>query len=154
MQRIAHFILIEAPVERVFAFVADYRNVPRMQTQFKSVRLLSAQERGLGARIEALGSFRGMPLTAQMIIVGFEEPRVLVSDSTGGVRSRTTWRFDPQAGAGPDTPPRTRAAVVIEYEITIPGLSLLSGLVHRDVDNMTMDSLRRLKVFVEASAEC
>jgi uncharacterized membrane protein len=149
MQRIAHFILIDAPVERVFDFVADYHNVPRMQTQFKSVRLLSAQERGPGAQIEAVGSFRGMPLTAQMTIVGFEEPHVLVSDSTGGVRSRTTWRFDAQPGATPDAPPRTRAAVIIEYEITIPGLSLLGGLVHRDVDNMTMDSLRRLKILVE-----
>lgn len=152
MQRIAHFILIEAPVERVFAFVADYRNVPRMQTQFKSVRLLSPQERGLGAQIEALGSFRGMPLTAQMTIVGFEEPHVLVSDSTGGVRSHTTWRFDAHPGTTSAAPPRTRAAVVIEYEITIPGLSLLSGLVHRDVDNLTMDSLRRLKVLVEAES--
>ena len=150
MQRIAHFILIDAPIERVFDFVADYHNVPRMQTHFKSVRLLSAQERGQGAQIEALGSFRGMPLTAQMTIIGFDEPHVLVSDSTGGVRSHTTWRFDAHPGATPDTPPRTRAAVVIEYEITIPGLSLLSGLVHRDVDHMTMDSLRRLKVLVEA----
>jgi len=152
MQRIAHFILIDAPIERVFAFVADYRSVPQMQAQFKSVRLLSAQEQGLGAQMEALGSFRGLPLTVQMTIVGFDAPHLLVSDSTGGVRSHTTWRFDEQGGASPDTPPRTRAAVIIEYEITIPGLSLLAGLVHRDVDNMTMDSLRRLKVLVEGES--
>ncbi|MGI8588822.1 MAG: SRPBCC family protein [Chloroflexia bacterium] len=148
MHRISRFILVEAPIERVFEFTSDYRNLPRIQTEFQTVLPLSAQTRGLGAQVEATGSFRGLPIRVKLEVVKFEPPHLLVSDSAGAIRSRTTWTFREQSG-GPDAPARTRAAVAVEYEIQVPGLSLLGGLVQRDVDEMTTCSLRRLKSLLE-----
>lgn len=151
MPRIAHFILIDAPIARVFDFVADYRNLPRIQAHFKSVRLLTAQAHGTGAQLEAHGSFHGLPLTVQMRIVDYRPPHLFVSDSEGGVRSRSTWRFSEQPGAIPGAPPRVRADLAIDYQINLPGLSLFGGLVQGDLSAMTADSLRRLKRLVEAA---
>jgi uncharacterized membrane protein len=148
MPRIAHFVHLEAPIDAVFAFVADFRNLPRLQSEFKTVRHLAGPAEGLHAQIEARGSFRGLPLTAHMTIVGFEPPRVLVSDTTGGIDSRSTWSFREEQP--PDAPlPLVRVTLVIEYELRLPGLALLGGLVHRDVDRMTSDALRRLKTIME-----
>jgi uncharacterized membrane protein len=150
MARIAHFILVNAPPERVFAFLADPMNIPRIQSQFSSVNIVTEKHRGLGAAIDARGRFRGFPITARMDIVGFEEPQLLVSDTTGAINSRTTWRLRPAPeSAAPDGSIPTRVTLIIEYTVSIPGLALLGNLVHSDVDSMTIDSLRRLKTIVE-----
>jgi ribosome-associated toxin RatA of RatAB toxin-antitoxin module len=146
MQHIARFILIDASVETVFAWVADYRNIPRFQPQFKSVRLLSTIAQGLGAQVELRGSFHGMPLVAHTEVTAFEPPQLLVSTSTGGIRSRSTWRFTPT----PDAPARTRASLSLDYEVNLPGLGgLLGGMVQHEVEGMTIESLKRLKLLLE-----
>ncbi len=161
MPHLAHFIRIAAPVERVFAFLADPTNIPRIQTEFRSVRLLTPQAQGLGAGIEAHGTFRGLPLTAQMQIVAFEPPQLLVSESSGMVQSRTTWRVaaDPDPALTTDAAlltsssplaPGSRVTLSIDYTVTIPGLALLGSLVQRDLDSMTIAALRRLKELVES----
>ena len=161
MPRIAHFIRIDAPVERVFAFLADPTNIPRIQTEFRSVRLLTPQTHGLGATIEAQGSFRGLPLTAQMQIIAFEPPHLLISNSSGMVQSRTTWRVAPDPPPLPDTAsltdlppadPGCRVTLSIDYTVTIPGLAFLGSLVQRDLDSLTIAALRRLKALVEEDA--
>lgn len=150
MPRIAHFIRIDAPAERVFAFLADPTNIPHIQTEFRSVRLLTPQTQGLGATIEAQGTFRGLPLTAQMQIVAFDPPHLLVSESTGMVQSRTTWQVaaDP---ATDSTPALTRVTLSIDYMVMVPALAFLGSLVQRDLDGMTSAALRRLKALVEGA---
>src|SRR3954452_11673953 len=114
MARIAHFILVNAPPERIFAFLADPMNIPRIQSHFSSVNIVTEKRRGLGAAIEARGRFRGFPITARMDIVGFEEPTLLVSDSKGAVSSHTTWRLRPAPEAPtPDGSIPTRVTLVI-----------------------------------------
>jgi uncharacterized membrane protein len=152
MPRIAHFVHVEAPLDAVFAFVADFRNLPRIQSEFKTVRHLAGPTEGLGAQIEAQGAFHGLPLTARMTIVGFQPPQALVSDTTGGIDSRSTWSFRAEQPPGA-AQPLVRVTLVIEYEVRLPGLGLLGGLVHRDVDRMTSDALRRLKSLMEGQSE-
>ena len=149
MPHLARFILIDAPLAAAFAIVSDYRNIPRLQPQFDRVRLVSTQEMGVGAEIELHGSFRGLPITSRTRIVAFDPPNLLVSDSHGQVRSRATWRFTP-APAHAEGAERTRASLALDYEVDLPGLGwLVGGLVGRDVEAMTVESLRRLKQMVE-----
>jgi len=152
MPRIAHYILIDAPIERVFAFVSDYRNLPVIQAQFKSVRLLTPQQADRGARIEAKGAFHGLPLTVQMTIVDFDPPHLMVSDSAGGVQSRSTWSLEEQPGDSPGAPPCVRATLTINYEVHMPGFRLLGGMVQRELDGLIADALRRLKILVESKS--
>ncbi len=152
MRRIAHFILIDAPIRQVFDFVADYRNLPKIQAHFKRVHLLSPEAEGPGARIEAYGTFHGLPLSAEMSIVDYEPPHLIVSDSTGGVQSHSVWRFREEPPAAPGAAPRVRAVLAIDYEVHLPGLGLLGGLVHHELDGLTIDALRRLKRLMEQPA--
>jgi hypothetical protein len=161
MPRLARFVIINAPIETVFAFLADYRNIPRMQPQFERVRPLTAQSSGAGAMLELHGQFRGLPITAQMRIVHFEPPHLLVSDSTGAVKSRTSWRLtelppahptphSPGEGGDSPAPAATRAAITLDYDVAVPGLGrLLGGFVAGDVEAMTVESLKQLKRLVE-----
>ena len=151
MPHIARFVLINVPVETVFDFIADYRNIPRFQPQFQTVRPLGDVTRGLGAQLEVRGSFLGLPVAAQMHIVGFEPPHLLVSDSTGGVRSHTTWRLTAVSpGAPAPTTAATRAHLVLDYEVTMPGLGrLFGGLMQREIEALTVQSLKRLKMLLE-----
>jgi hypothetical protein len=166
MPRLARLVIVNAPLERVFAFLADYRNIPRMQPQFQRVQPLTAQSSGAGATLELHGQFRGLPITAQMRIVQFEPPHLLVSDSTGAVKSRTTWRLTvvpPPAPPAPlsagqgsalSPPIATRAALTLDYDLAVPGLGrLLGGFVAGDVEAMTVESLKQLKRLVEAGNE-
>jgi hypothetical protein len=166
MPHFARFVIVHAPMEAVFAFLADYRNIPAMQPHFQRVRPVSAVTYGAGAQLELHGHFRGLPITAQVRIIHFEPPRLLVSDSTGAVHSRTTWRLTSvplpappappaslPAGAGSDasTPVATRASLTLDYELAVPGLGrLLGGVVAGDVEAMTIESLKQLKRLVES----
>ena len=151
MPHIARFILINVPRETVFDFLADYRNIPRFQPQFQTVRPLSEVTRGLGAMLDLRGNFLGLPITAQMHITAFEPPQLLVSDSTGGVRSHTTWRLTEVPPVHPEmSPVTTRAHLTVDYEVTLPGLGrLFGGLMQREVEEMTVHSLKRLKLLLE-----
>ncbi len=158
MPRLSRFVIVHAPLEAVFAFLADYRNIPRMQPQFQRVRPLTTATEGVGAMLELQGRFHGLPITAQVRIVQVEPPRLLVSDSTGAVKSRSTWRLTPvppspdAEGAAP--PVATRASLTLDYEVSVPGLGrLLGGFVAGDVAAMTVESLKQLKRMVEASNE-
>lgn len=153
MPHIARFIVITAPVETVFEFVADYRNIPRLQPHFDTVRPTTAETRGLGAQLDLHGRFLGMPITAHTTIISFEPPHLLISDSTGGVRSRSTWRFTAVPPATPGQgPPTTRAGLTVDYDLTMPGGRLLGGMIQPELVNMTVDSLQRLKRLLEGQA--
>ena len=164
MPHFARFVIVHAPMEAVFAFLADYRNIPAMQPQFQRVRPLTAVTYGAGAQLELHGHFRGLPITTQVRIIQFEPPRLLVSDSTGAVRSRTTWRLTPvdppsppaprppDEGSDPSTPVATRASLTLDYDLVVPGLGrLLGGFVAGDVEAMTVESLKQLKRLVEGA---
>lgn len=165
MPHFARFVNVHAPIEAVFAFLADYRNIPAMQPQFQRVRPLTAVTYGAGATLELHGHFRGLPITAQVHIVQFEPPHLLVSDSTGAVRGRTIWRLTsgpapappsppaplpPGEGSAPPPPLVTRASLTLDYELAVPGLGrLLGGFVAGDVEAMTVESLKQLKRLLE-----
>jgi hypothetical protein len=151
MPHFARFILVNVSRETVFDFLADYRNIPRFQPQFQTVRPVTAVTRGLGATLDLRGSFLGLPIAAQMHIVGFEPPHLLVSESSSGVRSHTTWRLTAVPPVHPETAAATtRAHLTVDYEITLPGLGrLVGGLLQHEIEELTVQSLKRLKMLLE-----
>lgn len=136
--------IVPASAERVFDFVADYRNIPRLQAQFSSVKVASEVERGQGAVVELSGRFHGVPMRVKNRIVTFTPPHRLVSISDGTVLSRNVWEFEPVEGGD------TRVTLTIEYKVAAGPFGKLftgvaSSLFHREIQEMTDDSLRRLQ---------
>ncbi len=150
MSTVSASIAVPVTAEEAFSFIADYRNIPRLQPHFSSARLVSAEERGVGAEIELEGRFHGMPMRVCNRIIAYAEPDRLVSVSEGTVMSRSAWEVS-QISANP---PSARITLTVDYKLR-DGRGLLGGLgaalwpvFSREIEGMTNDSLRRLGEFL------
>ena len=139
--------IVPATAEEAFDFIADYRNIPRIQPQFTSARIAGEIARGAGAVVELDGRFHGMPMRVRNRIVTFTPPTRLVSISEGTVLSRNTWELQPSGGKDA----ATLVTPTIEYKLAGPLGKLFTGvassLFHREIQAMTDESLRRLREF-------
>ena len=141
----ASTIIEGATAQEVFDFLADYRNIGRVQPQFTSVRLVSEIERGVGAIMELQGKFRGMPMEVRSRIITFSPPRRIVSIIEGTILSRNAWELEEL-----DTnPPSTRVSTIVDYKVAGPlgkvFTGIASSLFHREIEAMTRESLRHLE---------
>src|SRR5262245_34016112 len=94
MPTITATTIVSATADEAFSLVADYRNIVRLQPHFSSARLVSVEERGVGAEIDLAGHFHGIPIKARNRIVAYSPPGRHVSVSEGQVLSRSTWVFE------------------------------------------------------------
>jgi hypothetical protein len=149
MPKVSAIIEVDAAPEAVFDFLADYRNIPKLQPHFESAKLAGEIERGLGAVMELRGSFHGLPLHTRERIVAFTPPYRLVSIGDGMILSRTTWELRPLENGGDQDKPLTTASVQVEYKAGGPMGGVLTGwaisLFHKEIQEMTDESLRRLQ---------
>ena len=85
-------VLIDAPLGRVWAELADFASHPQWMDDAASVRFLTDQTTGLGTKIEA--ETRVGPLRAAdvMEVVGWEEEQTIVVEHVGAVKGYG--RFD------------------------------------------------------------
>ena len=145
MPKVSASAVVQAAAEEVFSFIADYRNIPRLQPEFATARVVSEQQVGAGAVVELQGRFHGVPMRAQNRIVTFTPPRRLVSISEGAVLSRNTWELQPLAGELSGT----LVTFVVEYKVAGPLGGIFTGvassLFHKEIQAMTDGSLRRLQ---------
>lgn len=145
MPKVSASAEIPVRIEDAFDFLADYRNIPRLQPQFTSARLTSEQERGVGATVELHGRFRGVPMRVHNRIVTYTSPRRLVSISEGTVLSRNAWELEERSV----NPALTRVSLTVEYKVAGPLSSVFTGLAsslfHSEIQAMTEESLRRLR---------
>jgi ribosome-associated toxin RatA of RatAB toxin-antitoxin module len=145
MPKVSASAVVQAAPEEVFSFIADYRNIPRLQPEFATARVVSEQQMGAGAIVELQGRFHGVPMRAQNRIVTFTPPRRLVSISEGAVLSRNTWELQPHAGELSGT----LVTFVVEYKVAGPLGGIFTGvassLFHKEIQAMTDGSLRRLQ---------
>ncbi len=146
MPRVVSTIEVPEKAEAIFDFLADYRNIPLLQSQFSSARVISENERGPGAIVELQGRFHGVPMRVQNRIVTFTSPSRLVSISEGAILSRNTWELRPLASSDE---PATEVTFSVEYKISGPFGGLFTGiassLFHGEIEAMTHESLQKLR---------
>jgi uncharacterized membrane protein len=145
MAEVTKSIDINAPVDVVFEFVANPHNTIKYSPNFTRFEPVGDKERGLGARVEATGSFMGMNIKTTLEIVEFEENAKLISRSVGGVKSMSSWLFRPLPDGGTE--------VTFTSDYTLPGSKLGwlvdKMLVQKDVERTTIESLVNLKKILE-----
>ena len=147
MPTIERSIVIEARVEEVFRFVADYRNTPLYQRQFSRFERVGPVCHGTGLTLDAHGRFKGVPVHARLRVIEFIENQRIVSTSVKGLKSEAVWSFTPMGSA-------TRVTFKATYAWPIP---LLSGALRRvligELEEAAESSLRELKRLVEGARE-
>lgn len=138
---------MHATSTEVFDFIADYRNIPRLQPHFSHVKLDGELERGVGAKVALEGRFHGIPLHAHSRIIAYDAPHRMVSITEGAVLSRSTWELQQVS----TDPPLTRVTLTLDYKLesALGGLfrgvgSSLWPLFHKELHGMTNESLKRL----------
>ena len=145
MAEIVKAIDINAPVEKVFNYVADAHNALTYMPNFSRFQPVGQPESGLGAKVEAAGEMMGIHFNTVLEIIEFEDNRKLVSRSTQGIKSLSRWQFKPLPNGG------TEVTFVSDY--SLPG-SMLGRLfdkliMEKEVEKNTVQTLVNLKKVLE-----
>ena len=119
MGEVRHSTVVNAPREKVFAYVNSYRNVPDYFFGISRFAPATDQTDGVGATFDAAIKIGPKELTSRTECIEWAENEAISLKSTAGRGSAVDWRFGDGEEDG-----TTALDVVIEY--TLPG-----GLVGR-----------------------
>ena len=113
MVKIEGSITINAPVEKVFAYLDDPAHGMDFIPSITNIRDITGKE--VGQKWGWTYKMMGLPLKGEAEVTGYIPNRRCVVKTTGGIIS--TWTFTLKAKAG-----GTRLHLVIEYIIPVPVL--------------------------------
>ena len=141
MAKVEQSIIINAPVEKVFAYITDPANEMEWLPGNTDVRDITGQ--GVGQRWGYTYKMMGLPFKGEDEVLEYTPNQRYVTKSKGGVVSTWTWTFKPEDGG-------TRLNVVVEYTIPVPvlgkvGERLALGQVKREADLAAVNIKARLE---------
>ena len=130
MAKVERSMTVNAPVEKVFAYIANPANEMQWFASISDIRDIKGQ--GVGQRYGFTYKMSGLPLKGESEVIEYTPNQRYVHKSKGGISSTFTWTFSPEDGG-------TRVNVVVEYSIPIPvlgkvGEKLALGQVEREAD--------------------
>ena len=117
MPRINNSTHINAPVEKVFAYVTDPMNVPEWMVSMSEVTDVTGS--GLGQHSHWKYKMVGIPLHGETTVTEQVPNEREVTKSKGGITSTFTWTFAPDEGG-------TKLDLEIDYSIPVPVLGKLA----------------------------
>jgi uncharacterized membrane protein len=92
-------IVINRPVEEVFAFVGDQRNTPQWQSGLVEVKRLTDGPPGIGTKHAFVRSFMGRKMEASNEYIAYEPGRIITFKTISGpVPLEASYLFEPVAG--------------------------------------------------------
>ena len=113
MAKVERTITINAPVEKVFAYITDPTNELEFVPSITDIR--NIQGEGVGKTYDWTYKMLGIPLSGKSETIEYKPNERYVSKSSGGVVSTWTWMFKSEAGG-------TQVNLVIEYTVPVPVL--------------------------------
>lgn len=143
METIARSIDIQRPVEAVFAYVADLRNVPQWVGATKGTHVTPEGPPIVGTKVTQVVSFLGVKLEVTGEITALEPNRSFsFKERSGPAALEVTYRFE-AAGAG------TRLSAT--WKVEPGGLFKVAGpLFASQFKHQTEADFQRLKHLLEA----
>ena len=84
MARIEINLVINRPVEEVFAFVSNSENLPRWRSTSLEVKKTSAGPLGMGSTFKGRFTFLGRQFDGNVVVTGYEPNRVYTSKIAEG----------------------------------------------------------------------
>jgi len=115
MAKVERSITINAPVEKVFAYIADPMLDPEWQPGSVEVKDVTLTEEGVGSHYRWVYKLVGLRFEGESTTLEYIPNRRIVTQSKGGIVSTWTYTFEPHDGG-------TKLSVVVEYTIPIPVL--------------------------------
>jgi len=113
MEKVDRTTIIEAPVQEVFSYAANWQFWTDWFDGFTDCSPITRVERGNGAIYEYKMWIFGIPFRCQSEIHNFVENRGWSAHRVKGVPHKTTWIFE-------DLGPQTKLTYIVEYSLPIP----------------------------------
>ena len=136
-------IIIDRPIEEVFAYVGDLRNGLQWQSNLLDVRRTTEGPLGIGTQYTAVRKLMGRKMQYTVEFVAYEPNKTLTFRSTSSsMPMETSHRFESAAGG-------TRLTIVIEMH---PGgfMGLAEPLLAANLRRWMEDNLGTLKDLLES----
>jgi uncharacterized membrane protein len=121
MQTVEKSILVNAPVESVFAYWSQPANLPEVWPSLVEVKDVQPLPDG-GLKYQWVYKMAGVRLEGSTEIVESVLDQRIVHLSKGGIDSKLTYTFQPEDGG-------TRMTVLVEYTVPVPVLGKLAERV-------------------------
>jgi len=121
MIKVTRSILINAPVEKVFAFMDDPCNLPEVWPSMVETHVKGPSPAG-GQDFEWEYKMAGLRIKGESEVVERIPDRKIVTRSVKGIESNFVWSYEPEDGG-------TRLTVEAEYNIPVPLIGRLAESV-------------------------
>ena len=138
MAKLDHTIIIHAPVEKVFKFMADPYNLPEIWTAMLEVRHVTANPNG-GANFEWTYNMAGVHFDGASETTEYILNKRYITRSKKGIDSRFCWEYE-------NVPEGTRLHLEVEYRVPIPLIGKLAeAVIIKQNDHEANNMLHNLK---------
>ena len=100
MANVSVSTVINRPVEDVFAYVANFENHPKWETDFQEVKLLTSTAGGVGTTYQCLLKFPGQTVPSKFEITEYQLNRKIafVGEPAGPATPKGSFLFEPVEG--------------------------------------------------------
>lgn len=149
MAKLEQTIVIRAPVEKVFNFMADPRNLPEIWPSMLEVRKVTTNPNG-GVDFEWVYKMAGLKFDGASITAEFVKNKYSETRSTKGIESIFRWNYESIAEG-------TRLHLEVEYKIPIPLIGKLAEAVivkqnEHEANNMLNNLKDRMEIEIPMPA--
>ncbi len=130
MIRLERSVTINAPVEKVFAYIED----PMSELEWLPSLMEVKDVVGQGAESHYRWTYKmaGLRLEGESTTTEYIPNRRIVTQTKGGAVSTWTWTFEPHDGG-------TKANLVVEYTVPVPVLGKLAEALVRKQNERELD---------------
>ncbi len=143
MPKIERSITVNAPVDKVFAYLGDARNQLEWVPGMTEVTDVVRTEQAVGSHYQWKYKMMGIPFQGESTTVEYVPNKRMVAKNTG-IPSTWAWSFEPQGGG-------TKVSLVIDYTVPIPVLGKVAErLVLRQNEREADLGLANIKERVES----
>lgn len=143
--RVRSSVVIDRPIEAVFAYVADYRNDPAWRTEVREMRYVPEDRIGAGSHVIETSILFGRRVVTESVLTAYEPNRRVDFESVSGpFRVRGSRTFEP-VGDG------TRVTSQLEWLPTSRVARLVAPLMGRSYQRRIDQYSDRLRTVLEGA---
>jgi carbon monoxide dehydrogenase subunit G len=133
MVKISRSIYINAPVEKIFTFLADPCNLPEVWPSMVATQVTGITHTG-GQNFNWEYKMAGMRIQGESEVLEHIPNQKVITQSKKGIESKFIWRYQPE-GKG------TRLQVEVDYIVPVPLLGKLAESVVAKLNEHEADVL-------------
>ena len=144
MVKVERSILINAPVEKVFDYMADVHSNVEYIPGMIDVRDIQETPNHVGTHFKWTYKMAGIKFDGETTVLEWEQYKRVVTDSKGGIKAKWYFTFGREAAG-------SKLSIAVEYEVPMPVLGKLAEAVVRRQNEKELElTLSNVKARVEA----